>query len=336
MTPRPFYEFPYPIALYVAALPFWSLFPSDLDLVRLLRLVAMLADALAGLALFAAARRQWPSSRAPLFAAALYPFARAPFEAVSNSNLTNLFGQGVFSMAIAGIAFMAASVSVSWAGLGLVVVLLIVAFLSHFGTLTVGLCVLGSIAAGTLLAGRGMTRRVGLWICAMTLLAAAVSWFVYYSRPEFRDVYAKTYQTMTNRQADDSSKMDAAPSVKLQRWWSGAGDDYGRPGIAVLIAAAVGVVLIVRRRQIRDGGALVFLSWIGAWLALSALGILTSMTLRANLAAAPAFMLFGAVALGALADRSRAGLALACAGVAVMAWDGWSVAVRCLALTGSH
>jgi hypothetical protein len=238
-------------------------------------------------------------------------------------------------MAIAVLAFAAASGSMSWAALTLALVLLVVAFLSHFGTLTVGLCVLGAIAVGTLAAGRGVTRRVGVAICAVTMLAAAVSWFVYYSRPEFRDVYAQTYQTMTNHQADDSSKMDAAPSVKLRRWWSGVGDDYGRPGVAVLIATAAGIALVIRRRA-REGGAIVFLSWIAAWLVLSAVGIFSSLTLRANLAAAPAFVLFGAVALAALADRSRAGLALACGAFAVMAWNGWQVAVVCLDLTGAR
>jgi len=159
-----------------------------------------------------------------------------------------------------------------------------------------------------------------------------VSWVMYYSRPEFRAVYVKTYASMSAREADNSSKIDAAPVVKLQRWWSGIGDDYGRPGVAVLVATVVGLFLALRR-QPREGATLVFAFWIAAWLALSALGILTSLTLRANLAVAPAMAFFAAVTLAAIADRSRAGLVAAAGVFLVLAWNGWQVAIACLELT---
>jgi hypothetical protein len=335
VTPRPFYEFPYPVALYVAAQPFWSWFPTELDLVRLLRTLSIAADALVGLGLYLAAKRQWPNSRAPLLAAALYPFARAPFEALSNANLTNLFGQGVFGVALAAIAWLAAGAATSWIALALALVLLVIAFLSHFGTFTVGLCVLGAVAAGLFATGRGVSRRAGLWVAALAIGAAAVSWVVYYSDATFRPVYAKTYASLSTREADNTSKLDAAPGVKLQRWWSGVGDDYGRPGVAVLAAALVGLFLALRQAP-RAGATLVFAFWIGAWLALSGLGIFTSVTLRANLAAAPPFMFFSAVTLAAIADRSRAGVVVAAAVFALLAWDGWQVAVACLDLPGAH
>jgi len=123
----------------------------------------------------------------------------------------------------------------------------------------------------------------------------------------------------------------AAPLVKLQRWWSGIGDDYGRPGIVVMITALAGVVLTIRlgwRRPI----ALVFLAWLAAWLALSALGILTALTLRANLAAAPAFVFFCGVALGAAANRSFGWRLAAIALGVLIAWDGFAVAVNATAL----
>ena len=98
ITPRPFFEFPYPVALYVAAQPFWSWFPAELDPLRLLRLLSIAADALIGVALYGAVRRQWSDRRAAFMVAALWPFARAPLEALSNANLTNLFGQGIFGL----------------------------------------------------------------------------------------------------------------------------------------------------------------------------------------------------------------------------------------------
>ena len=78
VTPSPSFEIPYPVGLYVAALPFWDFFPSKLDLLRLLRTVTVVADALVGLGLYAVARRQWNDPRAALLAAGLWPFARAP------------------------------------------------------------------------------------------------------------------------------------------------------------------------------------------------------------------------------------------------------------------
>jgi len=347
VTPRPFYEFPYAIALYWTAQPFWSWFPTELDLLRLLRTLSIAADALTAIALSVAARRQWPNSRAPLLIAALYPFACAPMEALSNANLTNLFGQSLFGVGMAAIAWLAVATTTPWMAVALGLAMLTVAFLSHFGTLTVGLCVLGVVAAGLLVAGRGVSRRAGLWVAALAIGAAAVSWFVYYSDSTFRPVYAKTYASLSTRESDNSSKLDAAPGVKLQRWWTGIGDDYGRPGVAVLAATLVGLFLALR--QVLRGGppsthtgsggqgvTLVFAFWIGAWLALSGLGIFTSVTLRANLAAAPAFMFFSAVTLNAIADRSRAGLFVAAGVFALLAWDGWQVAVACLALTGAH
>ena len=92
ITPRPFFEFPYPIALYVIAQPFWRFFPSELDLAWLLRALTLSVDALVGIAIWAAARRQW-NDRTALLCVILWLFARAPLQALSNANLTNAFGQ---------------------------------------------------------------------------------------------------------------------------------------------------------------------------------------------------------------------------------------------------
>lgn len=333
VTPKPFFEFPYPVALYVMAQPFWNFFPAELDLVRLLRAVSICADALVGVALYGAARRQWNDRTGALLGAVLWPLARAPFEALSNANLTNLFGQSVFATALAGIAWVAAGSAVSAPALVLICALLVVAFLSHFGTVSVGVAMLGAASALLFAIGRGQTRRMGAWVFVLLLAAAAVSWVIYYSH--FTEVYEKTWASVATEESDDSSKIVAAPAVKFQRWWSGIGDDYGRPGAPVLVTAFVGAFLLARRR-LRDGATLVFLAWILAWAALSALGILTPITLRANLAGAPAFLMLSAVALGTLASRSRAGVVAAVVLTAVVAWDGWRVGVACLQLTANN
>jgi hypothetical protein len=335
VTPRPFFEFPYPVALFVAAQPLWSWFPTEPDLVRLLRLVSLVADAMVGLALYGAAWRQWHDRRIALFAAALWPFARAPFEAMTNANLTNLFGQGMFGTGLAGVAWLAASSGTSWLALAAIGVLLLVAFLSHFGTVTVGVAILGTVVVALIGFGRSHVRRVGLWILAVTMAAAAVAWTAYYSHPSFIAVYQKTYASVTATERDDSSKIVAAPIVKLQRWWSGTGDDYGRPGAVVLVVALAGLIMALRERPL-GGATLVFAAWVAAWLALSAMGILTPVTLRANMAVAPAVMIFCGVALGRLANRSPAWRAAALALFAIIAWDGWTIALHCLDLTGAN
>jgi hypothetical protein len=329
VTPKPFFEFPYPVALYVFAQPFWNAFPTELDLLRLLRAIAIVADGLVALALYGAAMRQWQHRRIALLCAALWPLALAPLEALSNANLTNLFGQSVFGAALAGIGWAAAGTAVSGPGLLILCGLLVVAFLSHFGTVTVGVSMLGAVGVALVLVGRGHPRRMGAWVFAILLAAAAVAWVAYYSH--FTEVYAKTWASVSAREADDSSKLVASPAVKLQRWWAGIGDDYGRPGLAVLLLAAAGAVSLVRRHR-RDGATIVFLAWGLAWLALTTLGLLTPITLRANLATAPVFILLASVAIGRLASRGGLSVPVAVVLTGAVAWDGWRMILRTLAL----
>lgn len=330
ITPKPFFEFPYPVALYVFALPFWNWFPSELDLLRLLRTVAIVADGLAGLMLYGAIRRQWNDRVMAFSCAALWPLAMAPLQALSNANLTNLFGQSVFGAALAAVAWMAAGSSISIAGLVGAGGLLTIAFLSHFGTVPVGLATIGAAAVMLTVLGAGHVRRVGFSVVAVSLAAVLAAWMLYYSHPAFQEVYGRTWAAVAAPESDNSSKIVAAPAVKLQRWWSGTGDDYGRPGLAVLFASAVGVGILIRQR--RTGAGLVFLAWVLAWLALSVLGVMTPLTLRANLAAAPAFIALSAIAIGGIASHSRAGRGIALAIAALIAWDGLRIMTASLQL----
>ena len=82
----------------------------------------------------------------------------------------------------------------------------------------------------------------------------------------------------------------------------------------------------------RSGLTLVFGGWLLAWLALTLLGIFSPLTLRANLAAAPAFLFFSAIAVGALMTRDTPGRAAALLLALWIVWDGWQIALRSLAL----
>jgi hypothetical protein len=335
ITPRPFFEFPYPIALYVAALPFWTWFPSEAELVRLLRGLTLGADALVGLAIYAAARRQWNDRATALLCAALWPFARAPFQGLCNANLTNVFGQGFFGLAIglivwaaAGARTSAAGARISATGLTLGGLCLTVGFLSHFSTLSVGLPILAAGAVTLAALGHGAVRRLGVWVIVVTLAASATAYVVYYRH--FTGVFRTTIaRVSTTERVETGRSIAASPAIKARLWIAGATNDYGLPGWPLLAAACAGAALLIRRRG-RDALTLVLAGWALVWMGFSALGILTTVEMRASLATAPVFVCLGAYALGALASKPGPGTLLASAATLIIVWDAVSAWLRCL------
>jgi hypothetical protein len=337
LTPAPSFEFPYAIALYVAAQPFWSWFRAELDLANLLRGLALIADALVGFAVYAVARRQWASAPAALLAAAIWPLTRAPAMALGHANLTNLFGQGLFGVAMGAFAWMAAGGAASPLALAAGAGMLTLAFLSHFSTLSIGVILTGAIAAGLIaFAGRQPAlRRVGLSICAAAAIAFALAYVVYYSH--FTALYRETFtRVVSGVDRASATSMVADPATKFRRWITEDqfANDYGLPGIALFVSAAIGLVWLLRRRP-RDGLTIVLGAWAFVWMAASALGIFSSVELRANLAATPMFVCLAAYALGAIGRTSRWGLAVATAGLVAIAHDGVRVWLFWLGLGSS-
>jgi hypothetical protein len=330
VTPRPFFEFPYPVALYVAAQPFWRFFPTEVDLVFLLRILTVAVDALVGLMFYGAVRRQWNSRAIALLGAVLWTSARAPLEALTNANLTNAFGQAAFGAAMGAFLWSAAGGGLSTAAVVLATGLMTTAFLSHFGTLTVGACILG--AAGlTLAATRGRARRIGLILAGVGMTAAAVAYVFYYSH--FHGVYRDTItRVLSKPDSAATGKLVAPPLVKAQRWWAGHADDFAPPRVPVAVAAVAGAALLFRRRP-RDVLSLVLLSWLAVWAGFTALGFLTPVSMRVNLATAPVFVCLSAYALGTLAATSRAGLVLAAVGAVLVASDGLRLCLACLGVS---
>jgi hypothetical protein len=325
VTPSPGFEFPYAIALYVTALPFWRFFPSVLDLAALLRGLALGADALIGLALYAAARRQWNDRVTALLAAALWPFARASAQALGHANLTNLFGQGLFGVAMGLLAWSAARPRTSKWPVAAAGGVLVMAFLSHFGTLLVGVSILATVGMILIGFGGAHLRSLGVWVLIVTLAAAAVSYGVYYSH--FNEIYRKTITRVisgADKQAKNS--MVAPAGLKARRWITEDpfSNDYGLPGLPLFVGASVGAVLLARTRR-REGMTLLLAGWALVWVSFSALGIVSRVELRTNLAAAPMFVGLGAYALGTVALRSRTGAALATVGVLAVVWSGVQV-----------
>ena len=330
ITPQPFFEFPYPVALYLVAMPFWRFFTTDLGHVLLLRSVTLVAHALAGIGFYAAVRRQWSDGRAALVCATLWMLARAPLEGLSNANLTNVFGQGVFGVAMAGVGWLSAGAAsvVSLAGTCFSI---FIAFLSHFGTTMVGLPLLGVVSVALIVFGRRAARRAGLLVLALTLIASAASYVVYYSH--FTAVFRQTFDRVTSRQPEPptKSKLVAPPSEKLKQWYAGTGDDYGRPSLSLMATALAGAVLLARRRR-RDGVTLVLAGWGLIWVGFTALGIFSPISIRVNLAAAPVFVCLAAYALSALARRSHSGAVASALAAVIIAWDGVRTCLACLGL----
>jgi hypothetical protein len=325
ITPRPFLEFPYAIALYVNAMPFWSWFPTDLDQVWLLRALSLSADALVGLALYVALRAAWSNRWAPLLFAGLWPFARAPLATLCTSNLTNLYGQGMFGVALGLVGWMAARRRTPRWAVAALALLFAVAFLSHFSTVSVGIPLVALIALVLAIAGGAADRRVAGWVAVALVAAMAVSYAAYYSH--FTTVYRTTLTRIVSGDGSGEARsMAAPPSIKFARWRHDVSLDFG--GLALVTALAGACWLGLRRP--RDGLTLVLAGWAATWLLFSALGIATAIEMRANLAAAPLVAALAAFALGSLGQSSRAGATVAVLVAGAMVWNGFAQWMHCL------
>jgi hypothetical protein len=329
ITPRPFFEFPYAIGLFVTAMPFWDAFTQDVDHVWLLRTLSLVADALVGVALYAVAWRVWARPASALLVAALWPFARAPLEALCNANLPNVFGQGLFGVAMAGLVWSVAGRRPAMATLGLSALALAAAFLSHFSTFSVGVPLVGAVALALVVRGGADGRRQGLWVLAAGALAVLLAYGVYYRH--FGEVYRATVDRVFSEEVVEApgSAIAATPATKFRRWISGTSDDYGLPGAPLGVMAAAGLVLLVRERR-RDPFTRALLAWLVVWVGFTALGILTAVQMRVNLAAAPVFVCLGAWALAELSSRGRVGKGLAALATVAIMWSGASLWFMCI------
>jgi hypothetical protein len=295
LTPRPFYEFPYAPGLYVAAMPLWTYFPSEADRLILLRTIALVVDAAAALALFVVARRFWGPHSAAI-AAAVYQLVPVGLHTMCTANLTNVFGQGLF-----GIALLAACSSVcrmhnaAWAFA--VALLLAAAFMSHFSTLSTGVPIAMAVVAG--LATRADSRRAALWMAAALAVALALSYAIYYSH--FHEVYARTASRILASEGQQEARSMVAPvSVKIERFIHAIRYDYY--GVPLVAGGLVGIVALGVRRA-SDGWTRALGGWLLVVAGFFVLGILSPIEMRASLSSQPVVAaLFG---LGASVLWSR-------------------------------
>lgn len=176
-------QFPYAIALYVTALPFATLMP---DHVALLRIVVSVFEALAAAALYVAVARAWGDSMTAALAVVAYHVVPLPYLVIGNANLTYAFGHAVSVLAFAAVV----ALRVRRRSVGRAAALLIVtgvAFLSHvavFPLLAVAVIFTGALYA---VSRDPEIRPTGWPVIAVSLLAAAIAFGAYYAH--FPEVY---------------------------------------------------------------------------------------------------------------------------------------------------
>jgi hypothetical protein len=324
VTPRPFFEFPYPPGLYVAAMPLWDDVRDQPGRVRLLRVIALATDALAALALFAAVRRHWGAA-AGVTAAGLHQLVPIGLHTICTSNLTNAFAQSVFTLGIAVALWLVGKVKpVVWAPI--LAACVTAGFLSHFSTLATGAPILAAIAAA--LAVTRPTRGLGVWVAGVLVASLLVSYVVYYSH--FHQVYRTTIERVMAREGHAAERSMVAPiTVKVSRFVYAVRTEYF--GVPLAAAAMAGLVVMLRRR-LRDPLSLAAAGWLAVVLAYFLLGILTPIEMRAALAGQPLIAALAGLAIGTALDWRRMGAPLAAAVVLAVVWRGVHDWLLCLGI----
>jgi hypothetical protein len=289
VTPRPFYEFPYPIGLYVVAQPLWERFP---DRVFLLRTITLVADGLVALGLFAVVSARWGSRLAGVLATVFALAVPVVTQTISTANLTNAFAQSCFSLAILWIGWFLPSPRWFLAAIG-TIVLLTAGYLSHFSTAVIGMPV-AVLAAGFIALSRDpRDARAWRWLTVSVLLALTLSYVVYYSH--FHEVYARTLsrigteKTQTSLVATLAEHSESKPVTMLRFLLV----NYGWSAL-LLSGVGVGAALI---RGWREAWTLELIAVAVIVVTFFALGALTPIEMRANLAAHP--LIAALAALGA-------------------------------------
>ena len=314
VTPRPFYEFPYPVGLYVAAQPFWNV---TTDRVALLRGLTLVLDAFVAMALFGVVAPRWGSTAGVLGAALAVSFP-VVLQGISTANLTNVFAQSWFSLAIAWIGWHLSSRRAIVAAAG-TIALLAAAYLSHFSTAVIGIPAAVLIAAAIAFARDPGESRAWRWVAVAVLIAIGLSYGLYYSH--FHEVYARTWSRIGQEGADNSfvatlEQHSESKAVTLARFLVA---NYGWSGLAL---AAVGVAAALMRGW-RDGWTLVLLAFGLVIDSFLLLGASTPIEMRANLAAHPLFTVLAALGCASLWQSGRLPFRLiAAAGVAATVWTG--------------
>jgi hypothetical protein len=199
-------NFPYAIALYVVAAP-WSYVTHDY--MALLKVVVLVARAIAALMLYPLLARAWTDRAEGVLAIAVCHLVPLPFSVLAFANLTYAFGQ---SATAATLAWMAMYPVGQRARAWLVVLFLLasLACLSHVGLFPLLLAMMGATAAVYWWRGAVALRPASLAIVGAAALAAVVSVVLYYGH--FPESYRTLQKLKPGVAAESAQTEPAAPA----------------------------------------------------------------------------------------------------------------------------
>ena len=196
-------QFPYAIALYVAAAP-WAALTSDH--VALLKIVVSVARAVAGLLLYPLIVRAWCRGEVAATAVVLFHFVPLPFVVIGNANLTYAFGQsmGVIALAVAASWTLAARSYLQLAGLTAIVA---IALLSHVGLFPLIAAILLALAVLYWIYGGAPLRAPAGSVLLATILAVVLSVTTYYGW------FWESYRTLARVRSQPVASVGETPAA---------------------------------------------------------------------------------------------------------------------------
>lgn len=251
-------RFPYAIGLYVTAAPWADLIR---DHVALLRIVVLVAEALAAALLYLAVVRAWSDQLAGALAVVLYHAAPLSYVVIGNANLTFAFGQSIAAIAVA--------LAVIWTferrrllvALGLFAVASL-AFLSHVGVFPlVGLTLFATGVLYALIGGTEL-RSTSRTVLIATVLAAVFAVGSYYAH--FPEVWRTLGSVSSSNQAPAagapaSGRPAPAPLGVAERATRAARIGADAYGPWLLLLVPIGAVAL--RQRSRDRLTLALAGW---------------------------------------------------------------------------
>jgi hypothetical protein len=291
------YTIPYPIGLYVAALPFARIVP---DHVLLLRVIAAGAEAVSAVFLYWMLARTSRERLAAAVAAAIVQLMPLGFGVLAAANLTHVFAQATAVIAMALVA-VALAESDRWR-IVLAGVATLVAFLSHASTFAMLTGMLTSAGVLVWVAAESPgPRRQARRILVMVLVTIGLAVALCYGRfgPTFGGDYART-------RGEVAGSATAARLSSLRSYQPGGASIPSRaqavPRLAgayftwpFLVLSLAGLGLGFRARR-RDPCWLVVCGWMLACAGFLVPGVVTPTDFRHYYAAMPAVSILAALA----------------------------------------
>jgi hypothetical protein len=308
------YAFPYPIALYLLAMPFSWLAPDTLHRVGLLQTVVVLADAAAGVVLSWMIARTTGNAAAGAASAVWYHIVPMTGYVMAWGNLTNAFGQALFVVTLAIVVGLPLDAK-RRSSVALVSLVAAVAFMAHPSTFALLASIMAATAALYWWQG-GLTLRSSAAALAVATAAAVVAavilyygWFIGISWQELNRVGSAAAERLETPSASIGARAAIIPDLVVSY--------MGWPAI---LGALAGLWPGRTRLQARMG--LMLWTWGTTCLMFLVIGLLTPLDLRHYFAAFPAVAILAALSTSGLLANGGLQRVLAMLLVAAGVWVG--------------